>query len=54
MLTPEETKVKVMGDRLYSSPLNLSTVYGDGIGNFIPEDAKVRFQVELYNEQDGH
>ncbi|MFC1493255.1 ATP-dependent 6-phosphofructokinase [candidate division KSB1 bacterium] len=53
MLTPEETKVKVLGEPQYPSPLNLSTVYGDGIGNFVPEDSKVRFQVELIKGQEG-
>ncbi len=47
MLKQEETKVQVLGDPQYPSPLNLSTVYGDGIGNFTPENAKVHYQVEL-------
>ncbi|MFC1565079.1 ATP-dependent 6-phosphofructokinase [candidate division KSB1 bacterium] len=47
MLKPEDTILKTLGKPQYESPLNLSTVYGDGIGNFVPDNARVRYQVEL-------
>lgn len=48
MLKPEEVIVNTLGQPQYDSPLNLSTVHGDGIGNFVQNDARVRYQVELY------
>ena len=48
MLKPEEIIVNTLGQPQYDSPLNLSTVHGDGIGNFVQNDARVRYQVELY------
>lgn len=42
----QDTSIQILGRALVPSPQNLSKVYGDGIGNFVPEDARVHFQVE--------
>ena len=47
MLKPESLKTDNLGERKISSPLNFSTVRGDGIGNFIPDETRVRFHSEL-------
>ena len=52
MPKPEEVIVSMLGHPQYDSPLNLSTVHGDGIGNFTPDEAKVRYRVELYPGMD--
>ena len=41
-----DTTVKTLGERKIPSPLSLSTTYGDGIGNFVPNKAKTRFRAE--------
>lgn len=41
MLTPEQTTVRNLGPREVKSPLKLSTVRGDGIGDFTPDHARV-------------
>jgi len=47
MLTPDDVKVRTLGERTIRSPLRLSTVYGDGMVNFALDDAKVRHTVQL-------
>lgn len=46
MLTPEFLRVDRLGPCRYRSPLQLSTQQGDGIADFVPDDARVLFQVE--------
>ncbi|MFH1279215.1 MAG: ATP-dependent 6-phosphofructokinase [Candidatus Eisenbacteria bacterium] len=47
MLSAADLKVPNLGERKQLSPLNFSTVRGDGIGNFILDETKVRAQIEL-------
>ena len=47
MLTPESTQVSTLGARAFKSPLNLSTTPGDGIGDFVPDEARVLYCVEV-------
>lgn len=47
MLTPESTQVSTLGARAFKSPLNLSTTSGDGIGDFVPDEARVLYCVEV-------
>jgi 6-phosphofructokinase 1 len=42
----------VLGKRGIRSPLTLSTVFGDGIGNFVPDKARVRYQATLNTGMD--
>jgi 6-phosphofructokinase 1 len=46
MLTPEDLEVSRLGPAEVPSPLKLSTVHGDGIVNFVPDQAHCRYQVE--------
>jgi 6-phosphofructokinase 1 len=46
MLTPEATAIETLGPREVSSPLQLSTVYGDGMVNFIADEARMPLCVE--------
>ena len=48
MLKPEDVIVQSLGESRFDSPLNLSTVRGDGKGNFVQDGARVRYQVELF------
>ena len=47
MLTPENVKIKSLGECEISSPVGLSTVFGDGIVNYVPDEAKMPASVEL-------
>ena len=47
MLTEDSVRIKTLGDRAVRSPLNLSTVYGDGKVNFAPDESRVRHRVML-------
>lgn len=47
MITPEMTCIDSLGQAGRSSPLNLSTKPGDGIGDYVSDAAKVRYQVEF-------
>lgn len=47
MITPEHTKIENLGPATVASPQRLSTVRGDGIGHFIPDRARVRYEVEF-------
>ncbi len=53
MLTPESMAVKYLGERTIPSPLNLSTVYGDGMVNFMPDDAQMPAEVEIIPGRDN-
>jgi len=47
MLTPAELKVQCLGERTHASPLNLSTVAGDEIADYVPDRARVLVHGEL-------
>ena len=47
IITTENVKVTRLGPRRVKSPLPLSSDPGDNMGYFIPDEARVRFQVEL-------
>ncbi|MCF7837462.1 MAG: ATP-dependent 6-phosphofructokinase [Candidatus Marinimicrobia bacterium] len=42
-----ETAVATLGPRRHPSPLPLSRTHGDGIGNFVPDEARVRYDIDL-------
>jgi len=44
-LSPEDFKVKCLGENNYESPLNLSKIRGDGIADYVPDNASVLYQV---------
>ena len=50
MLTPENVKVKSLGECLIPSPMGLSTVLGDGVVNYVPDDACMPVMVELSSD----
>jgi len=47
-----DTTITTLGERKFRSPLTLSTTFGDGIGNFMPDEARVRFQAEINTGMD--
>ncbi|MDP6046405.1 MAG: ATP-dependent 6-phosphofructokinase, partial [Phycisphaerae bacterium] len=47
MLRPEDVKVKSLGECKIPSPVGLSTVLGDGVVNYVPDDARMPASVEL-------
>ena len=53
MLTPENIKVKSLGECRIESPMGLSTVLGDGIVNYVPDDARMPAVVELSSSVPG-
>jgi 6-phosphofructokinase 1 len=46
MITPEKTRIETLGPCRFKSPLTLSAKRGDGLGNFVPDDARIVYQVE--------
>jgi 6-phosphofructokinase 1 len=47
LLRPEDVKVKSLGECKIPSPVGLSTVLGDGVVNYVPDDARMPASVEL-------
>jgi len=47
MLTPDDLQIGTLGPSSLASPLELSTVQGDGLGDFVPLDARIRYQIDL-------
>ncbi len=45
-LTPQDFIVPTLGPATFRSPLGLSTVQGDGLGNFVPDEARVLYHIE--------
>lgn len=41
---PSELAVPTLGDRRFLSPLPMSTVAGDGVGNFTPDEARLMYE----------
>ena len=52
MITQKDLKVGTLGKCMIRSPLNLSTQLENGVANFIPDDAKIRYQVSIQKEED--
>jgi 6-phosphofructokinase 1 len=46
MTDPQALAVGCLGERRIASPLDLSTVRGDGIGDFVPDDTRIRYCLE--------
>ena len=46
MPRPEELRIENLGPCRIASPLPMSTVPGDGIGDFTPDDARILYQIE--------
>lgn len=46
-----DTRVSTLGERRIRSPLPLNTVGDDVIGNFVPDQARIRFNVEIDSGQ---
>ena len=53
MLRPEDVKVESLGECKIPSPVGLSTVLGDGIVNYVPDDARMPALVELSSNVPG-
>lgn len=47
MLKPEHVKIDSLGPSHFRSPLKLSTVFGDGLVNYVPEQARMPMAVEM-------
>jgi 6-phosphofructokinase 1 len=47
MITQAELAVRRLGEPRYQSPLPMSTVSGDGVGDFVGDDARVLYQICL-------
>ncbi len=45
-LAPQDFIVPTLGPATFPSPLGLSTVQGDGLGDFVPDSARVRYHIE--------
>jgi 6-phosphofructokinase 1 len=51
MISPEDTLVSRLGPAKVSSPLALSTTAGDGLGDFIPDGARVLYECRVLPDQ---
>jgi len=49
----QDTTIATLGERKFRSPLTLSTEFGDGVGNFLPDQARVRYQAEINTGMDN-
>ncbi len=47
MNVPQPVDVPAVGPGRFDSPLPLNTQWGDGIVNFVPDEARVRFRLEV-------
>ena len=45
MITQADLNVPTLGERRVRSPLPMSTVPGDGVGDFMPDDARVLYEI---------
>jgi len=52
VLDADRFHVHTLAPRKRRSPLNLTTAWGDGIGNFVPDEARVRYQTVLSPDLD--
>ncbi len=53
MLNQKELEVRNLGPCQYQSPLKLSTVHGDGLPDYTPDDSRVAYDVTWNQEQTG-
>ncbi|MBV9875041.1 MAG: ATP-dependent 6-phosphofructokinase [Verrucomicrobia bacterium] len=51
-MTPNQTLVQVLGPAVIASPLQLAHRSGQGPGAFVPDEARVRYQIETATGQD--
>lgn len=47
VLTSERLQIPTLGPRRIRSPLEMSNVAGDGLGNYVPDEARVRYCIEV-------
>ena len=52
MITPKQTSVQVLGPAVIASPLQLAHRSGQGPAAFVPDEARVRYQIETTTGQD--
>jgi 6-phosphofructokinase 1 len=52
MITGDKTAIQDLGSRLVSSPLRLARSSSSGPGGFVPDEARVRYQVETGTGKD--
>ncbi|MBN1826657.1 MAG: ATP-dependent 6-phosphofructokinase [Candidatus Eisenbacteria bacterium] len=52
MIRTEDLKIRELGERAHASPLNFSTIRGDGIGNFIRDKTRVLYLAERVPGED--
>src|SRR5262245_37383553 len=45
MISQRELVVSTLGERRFRSPLPMSTVPGDGVGDFVPDDTRVLYDI---------
>ncbi|MFH0926105.1 MAG: ATP-dependent 6-phosphofructokinase [bacterium] len=46
MLTEKDFRVKTLGDCMITSPLKYSTIRGDGLVNFVPDNRRIRYYID--------
>ncbi len=51
-MNSQDIPISTLGAATHRSPLTLSTTFGDGVGNFVREETRVRFQVEINTGQE--
>lgn len=51
MLTPKDLEITSLGECRYDSPLRLSTEPGDGLPDYVPDDARVPFHVSIKSDE---
>ena len=49
-ITQDELKITSLGARSYSSPLGLSTIPGDGRGDYVPDDARLLYEARVIGD----
>src|SRR5512144_616976 len=52
MLTEDQLRVPTLGERRFRSPLQLSTLPGDDIGDFTPDDARLLVRADFVSACD--
>lgn len=52
MITPDQTSIQVLGSPAVASPLPLAHDSGESPGAFVPDEARVRYQLETSTGRD--
>ena len=47
MLRPQDFEIESLGPCPLPSPLRLSNIVGDGFGNYVPPEARIRYQLDV-------